>query len=178
MLKKLFKYIIYFLFFIVIFALFIPKSNLYFLLQKEIKQYKVELITSDIENKYFALNLKNTNIKYENINVGTISNINFATYIFKTDLEIKNIKLDSMISKFIPAKINSVNLNYSVLAPDKINIKTVFKGGSCTGYIDTLQKVVKLNIKLSKKLKSKYRLTVMMLKKDKIEGDYTYEYKF
>ena len=176
--KKLLKYILYFVFFTIILAYFIPKSNLYFLIQKEIKQYKIELVTDKIINKYFSLLLEDINLKYKDLDVGTVSNLNFTTYLFKTDVIIKDIQLNTIVSKFVPAKIDSIKCKYDMLSPDKIYLDSVFKNGSCVGYIDIVQRVVKIKVILSKKLISKYRLTVMMLEKDKIEGEYTYEYKF
>ena len=183
MIKVLFKYLVYFLFFVIMFTLFLPKDNLYFLLQKEIKAYKIELVTKNIEDKFFRLILADTNIKYEGIDALRIDNINFVSYVFKTDLTFTNIKLDSIISKFVPAQINTIVLHHTVVKPNIIYINSSFKGGSCLGYIDLLQRDLKLNISLSKELKSKLRPTVRFLKKDKNstnkkEESYTYEYKF
>ncbi len=176
--KKLLKYILYFAFFIIILAYFIPKSNLYFLIQKEIKQYKVELVTDKIVNKHFSLLLEDINLKYKDLDVGTVSNVNFTTYLFKTDVIIKDIQFNNIVSKFIPDKIDNIKCKYDILTPDKIYINSIFNDGSCIGYIDIIKRVVKLNIKLSNKLKSKYSVTIRMLKKYKTQGEYEYEYKF
>jgi hypothetical protein len=60
--------------------------------------------------------------------------------------------------------------------PLKIKIKSIFKQGKCTGYIDISTQTIKLDIHLSKFFVKKYKNIIKMLKKD---GDiYKYEYKY
>ncbi|MEA2019871.1 MAG: hypothetical protein U9N59_15675 [Campylobacterota bacterium] len=178
MLKTLLKYTVYFVFFIFMIVVLLPKNNIYFLLQKEIKQYSVELITKDVVSSYFTLALKDTNIKYENIDVGQVSNVEVTTYLLSTKVDVDTIKLDSMVSKFIPSDIDKVSLEHSIMNPNEVNIQIDFKDGLAFGSVDLLQRVVKLNITISKKLQSQFRQTIRVLKKTKTKGNYTYEYKF
>jgi hypothetical protein len=158
--------------------IFIPKENLYFLIQKELKNYNIDLVTKKINDIRFSLILDNTTIKYENIEALNISNINFESYFFKTNIKLNNIKLNSILNEFAPAKIDNIYLTHDMINLNKIYIDFIFKGGSCTGCIDIFQRVVKLKLKISKQLRLKYKSTLGMLKTDKLEGDYTYEYKY
>jgi len=180
--KFILKTISYIVFFIAIFIALLPKENLYFMGVKKLYREKIELSQTSIVDNYFGLKIQNLNIKYENIDVADISKLDIATYIFSTKIDIRNIIVNSAFNKFAPQTIRSINISHSILDPLKIDISSKFTQGEAKGYVDLLNRVIKIDIIVSRSFRSKYRQLTRVLKKvknkDKKREYYSYEYKF
>ena len=181
--KYILKFVSYLLFFIFMLIIFLPKANIYYFALENLQEKKIQISNKTIKDNPLGLIIKDINIKYENIGISDISKILVKTYLFYTTINIDNIKVDNSLNKFVPNEIKNITISYSVIDPMKIKITSNFSMGSCTGSIDLMQKVVKLDIIAAKKFKSKYRHIVKQLKQIKTEPNskedrYTYEYKY
>ncbi|MEA3513308.1 MAG: hypothetical protein U9R37_06875 [Campylobacterota bacterium] len=181
--KKILKFLIYSLLFIFAFLYFLPKENLYYLLLENLKKEKIVVSNEYIKDTGFALELEGIDVKYQNISVVNTKDIDINSYFFVTNIDIRQTKLDGIMSSFVPDKISKLNIKYSIFNPTVVSIFSTFNLGSCSGEVDLINRVVNLDIKVSKKFKRKYRLVVNKLKLDKTRKDknmeyYKYEYKF
>lgn len=177
--KMILKGFIYIIFFIALFIVFTPKENLYFYALDYLKQYKVEANHSDFKDNYIGFGIDDIKVSYDNIEVSDISKVDFKTYLFKTDLNIKDIEVDKSFTKFMPHGIKYATITHSIMDPLNIHINSKFTMGTCSGVVDLLNRVVILKLDVSKQFKSKYKMLVRNLKKSKEKGNiYVYEYKF
>jgi len=180
--KFILKTIAYIVFFLTMILILLPKENLYYMGQNKLENFKVELTQDIIDESNFGLTLGMLKIKYDNIEVANISKFDITTYLLSTKIDIKNIIVDNAFTKFVPQGIKFLSISHSILDPLKIHISSKFSLGSLSGNIDILNRVIKLNLTVSKSFRSKYRQIVRSLKrvqkKDKKEEYYSYEYKF
>lgn len=179
--KILLKTVVYILFFVFMLIVFLPKENLYFFALNKLKSQKIEAVHSEFKDTYVGLDIDKINIMYNKVEVSNISKVDFKTYLFTTNFDISDIRIDKSLNKFFPHSINYVNISHSIVDPLKINILSKFAMGECEGFIDLTTMTLKLNIDLSKSFRKKYPMIVRNFKKVEStnKGErYTYEYKF
>jgi len=181
--KIILKSLVYFLFFLMMLIAFLPKENIYYFALEQLNNKKIELNQNKIDDGYFKFIVDELQIKYDGLKVSDISNVEFDMFIYQTKIDISNIKVDNSFSKFVPNKIDTLTLSHTIINPLSIDINSKFNLGFCTGTIDLLNRVVKLDIVVAKAFKTKYRYIVKELKKSKERSNtkeevYTYEYKF
>jgi hypothetical protein len=150
--KIILKSLSVFILFVYMLLIFLPKENLYYLALEKLSAYKIELTNTKVQDKYVSLALENTNIKYEKIKVGSIDNIEIKSLLFKTTINIKNLKVQKSLKKFLPYDMKSIEIIHSILNPLVIDIK--------------LSKQFKINNK------------EIMKYLTKTQTGYRYEYKF
>lgn len=177
------KTIIYPLFFLITFTLFLPKENIYYFALDKLVEQKVSLEHKSIKEDMVSLDINDVNLKYDNIQTSNIKDIKVQTYLLFNQIKIENISVDPSMKKFVPGTIDKIEMTYSVTDPLKINVFSSFDMGECEGYVDVLNKTVRLELLVSNSFKSKYRQIVKYL--TKIDQDkktkqtrYTYEYKY
>ena len=64
---KIFKLFFYFLFFILIIVLTLPKENLYYLFEKELKKHNIIFSNEKIKESSFALKLSSLDVSFNKI---------------------------------------------------------------------------------------------------------------
>ena len=90
MIKIVLKYLLYFVIFSLCVILFFPKLNLYYLGVEKLSSQKVDIVPQNIEEKPFSLVFSNTHIKYQNINILEVENINVTTYLLYNKIVLNN----------------------------------------------------------------------------------------
>lgn len=138
--------------FIYALLIFLPKENLYYLALEKLSDHKVEVVSSSIKDTNFGLNISNSKIKYEKIDVAAVDRIFFKTLLFKTELNIQNLKVQKSLKKFFPYDMKYIKITHNILDP------------------------LAVDIKLSKQFKIKNKDISKYL--TKTENGYRYEYKF
>lgn len=181
--KTLLKYITYFLSFFILLLIFLPKENLYYFVVQKLQKENIELLAKNTKENITSLNIANLKIKYNKVEIAKMSNTNFNSFLFFSQVDIKDIVIDSSMNKFIPSNINNIVLTHSIIDPTKIEISSKFLLGSCIGFVDLANRVIKLDLIVSSRFKNKYKYIVKQLKfknniKNTKEQRYSYEYKF
>jgi len=156
---KFFTVIISFLIGIII---FMPKENIFFTLQKELKKENI-FINTKTSSTILNLYLKDSIIFINGIDIAKINSISITPLIFFNKIELKNIKID-----FNNLKITTLSLNHSIIEPLNIKIKGFSEFANIRGNIDRKIKIYLLNL-TNETIKS-------FLKKDK--KGYFYAQKF
>ena len=176
MMKKIFKFLIYIFTFFLFFLIFLPKENLYNLVEKELE--KKQLIISDEkrDEKLFGLDILNAKLFFEQINISKIENISLETFILYTKIEIMNIALIDSFSQFAPSPIEKLVIKHSILNPNNFTIFANGAFGELNGTINIFNKELKVELSASKQMKNSYP---KLLKYFKFENErYLYEYRF
>ena len=174
--KKIFKLFLYVFVFLAFFICFLPKESFYNLLEKELEKNQIIVSNEIKDDKAFSFVVSNAEIFYQGINGAKIDEMRFQTYLFYTNMSLKNINILESLSSFIPTPIDEVIINHSIFNFHKIKIKSKGIFGELTGDINLFTKELKLELNASDKMKTSYS---KLLKNMKLENErYFYEYKF
>ncbi len=174
--KKIVKFLLFITLFLFSFWAFFPKEQLYYFLEKELEKKKVVISDEILKEDIFSLNTKEAKIYFEGINVSKVEYFSFKSYIFYSKVEISNMVLIDTFSNFAPSPIESLVITHNLLNPIKIDIKSHGLFGDLNGEIDLLSRVLKIELKQSNIMKSKYSNILKNMRFE--DGRYIYEYKF
>ena len=156
--------------------LFLPKESIYYFAEKKLLENKVILSNETTKEKLFGLDVLNTQVYYENINIASVKNIEIETFLFYTKIKVNNIELTKSFENILPNSINHIEIKHSILEFDKIYINANGSFGELIGFIDILNRNITLELIASNNMKNSYsKLLKSMKLKD---GKYYYEYKF
>ncbi len=177
MVKKFFKSVLYFLFFIVSLMYLTPKVNIYYLLEQKLKPFGVIVSKEDLEDTGYNLNIENLHVSYKEIKSLKISKMECNIFAFYNSINIKDIELAKALSSFLPRKIKDVKISYSIVNP--LNIFASAKGefGDLEAEFNLSEFRLHLNLKPSKLMLHSYENTLNNMKKTQ-NGDYTYDQSF
>jgi hypothetical protein len=99
------------------FYVFMPKAELFYLLQKKLAGNKINL-TANTESRIFQLNLSDGKIYYSSIKTAEFKNASLNPYIVYNRLDINGVSLP-----VADIKINKISLIQNILHPFSVNIK-------------------------------------------------------
>ena len=178
MIKKLFNFILYTIFFFAMLLLFLPKENLYYKAETLLEPMKVIISNEKVEDNGFSLSLKGAEIyAMDGIKVADVKSFSLLPLLAFNKVSVEGIELTSVASKFVPTHIDSVNIVYSVIDPLHIKAKAVGDFGEADATIDLKERLLHAELTPSKLMKTRFKSTMRMLKKSKT-GAYTYEQRF
>lgn len=174
--KKFFKILLYIFTFVFVIFLFLPKESIYYLVEKNLLKNKIIVSDEIVNENLFGLNISKGQVYYENINIAVVDEVKIKSFLFYSQIKINNIKLMDSFESMLPSPIDEIEIKYSVLRFDKIDISSNGLFGELTGFIDILSRVVTFELTASNKMKDSYS---KLLKNMKLkDGKYYYEYKF
>jgi hypothetical protein len=116
--------------------IFMPKKELYYALEHLLVKNEIKLNEKDIKENLFGLNLNEVEIFYDGVRLAEVSDIEIKTFLFYTNVNVKDIKIDDSFKSMIPFKLNDINVTYSILLPMKAKIYASGDFGNVAGYID------------------------------------------
>lgn len=155
---------------------FLPKEQMYNLLEEELAKKSIIVSNELREEKTFNLNISGAEVFYDGLNVSFISNIDFDFYLLKNSVNAKNIRISDSFSSFVPSKINTFDLEYSILNFNKVSINSKGEFGEFIGQVNLFDRKIVGELKPSSIMKNRYRNVLNQFKL--VEGKYTYEQSF
>lgn len=135
--KKVFYVVLFFISFI----WFFPKDNLFFSVQDILSKNQIYLPSVKVEDKGYKLNIKDVKIYYNKMDIGSIENIDFFSFLVYNRIFLSNIKLN-----FQDLFIKKLNINYFIVSPFKISIVGDANFGKIDGFFDLKDKKGKIYI--------------------------------
>jgi len=135
--KKVFYVVLFFISFI----WFFPKDNLFFSVQDILSKNQIYLPSVKVEDKGYKLNIKDVKIYYNKMDIGSIENIDFFSFLVYNKFYLSNIKLN-----FQDLFIKKLNINYFIVSPFKISIVGDANFGKIDGFFDLKDKKGKIYI--------------------------------
>ncbi len=164
-------------FFILALTFFIPKTNLYYLLESKLQNYNLVVSDEVIKESGFYLELKDAKIYFNSIQSAEVTKMELSTFLVYNSLDISGIKLSTLSKSFLPIDIKNINATYSIFNP--LNLTVVSNGdfGVANGYINLLDKKISIKVKPSKMMLKRYKKTLKFLEKNQ-DGTYSYDTTF
>lgn len=173
MVKKLLRFLAYLLFFVVALMAFIPKSSIYYLLEQNLKKFDVVISNEKLEESLLSLSIEHANITAKGIDTAIVGKSEITLLLFYDKLSFSDIKLSSIVEAYLPSKIKTLELHYSILSPLSIELSADGDFGEARASVALLKRSLQATLKPSKKMYSNYRKSLRFFKKEK-NGEYTY----
>lgn len=169
---KPFSYVLYIL---IITIILIPKEKLYFTFESFLSDYHISISNEDLMNRLFYLDVDNGSVVMDNQEVATIEHIRITPLIFMNQLTVSSVSISPSYRSFIPGKIDSLVLTYSLLHPLSVSIEGDGDFGHCEGNADILEQKIKIVFDATSGLR-RYPLLTSQLHQEK--GGLVYESNF
>jgi len=177
MVNKLLMFLAYVAFFVLALMYFTPKTSLYYMLEKELKQYDVIISDEKVTDNGFSLSIDDATVYVKNIDTAILKELDIKLFAFYNAISLKDITLSDVTASFIPVKIKSVDLMYSIIDPLNLKIDAEGAFGTASGSLSISERKLHLDVVPSKIMHSKYKNTMRQLKKQK-DGGYSYDKAF
>ena len=174
MVKKMVVWSGYLLFFIMALILFVPKSNLYFFMEKSIKPYGVILSNETLHPELFSLNISHIDVSVQGIDSAVIHEAKITLLGVYNAVELKGIRLADVAKSWIPLYVAEATLHYSVVNPLVIEGFTKGDFGEAKAVFSLKEQHLHVVLKPSKLMIQKYKNSLRKLKKLK-SGEYIYD---
>ena len=153
-------------------VLFMPKNQLYYFGEKQLKQYGVVIGNEELNNKLGSLEILHPVVYLQGLAVARVSKVKILPLIFMNKIDADSVELLNEAKKFIDIDIATLKINQSILKPYRVKIDAIGNFGIANGYADLKNRVVHIDITKAKDINSIKRY----LKKG--EKGWYYESKF
>lgn len=177
MVKKLIKFLVYLLFFILALMFFSPKISAYYFLESHIKPFGVIISGEELHDNGFSLDIEHADVSFKAIDSAKIEKINIKIYGLYNAVNIDGVKLSSTAASFIPLNVTSTKVYHTIFDPLIVYADAMGEFGEAEVRYDILTNGVKITLKPSKLMLRKYKNTLRGLSKDE-NGEYIYEKTF
>lgn len=177
MVKKLLKFFAYTLFFVVALVAFSPKESFYYLLEKNLKKFDVVISNEHLEDRLLSLHIENLELSTKGIESGVIAEADITLLLIYNQVSFQDIKLSSLVDAYAPSKVNSLDVSYTLLNPFVVSADAEGKFGNAEVAFNILDREVKVHLKPSKVMLTRYKKTMKMMQKDE-DGEYRYAKTF
>jgi len=173
MVRKLINFFAYFLFFIFALMLFVPKDGLYFLLEKNLKQYDVIISQESLKESLLSLNVEHLALSVKAVDAALVEQISISLFGVYNTLKIEEIELSSLVEAYMPAKISSFDATYSLLHPLEIRAYSEGEFGSAKLTFNLQEHHLDVKLAPSKLMLKQYKNSLKEFKKSET-GEYSY----
>jgi len=148
--------------------LFSPKQELYYLLEKSLKEKQIVISNETFQDKWYGLKITNANIYVSGVKMAEMAELDFNFFLLYNTLTIHSIAIDSSFANIVPKNIDKLRAKYSIVKPLKIELDGEGSFGVLKGEVALLDRKVKVLFPVPKNLKSVKKF----LKKDPKKGWY------
>lgn len=126
-------------------VIFMPKTELYYALEKKLEKEEIKLNEQSINEGLFSLNVNDVDIYFKGVKVATIQNLSFFTVLFYTHIEVKKLIFDKLLQNKVPKMAEKADIAYNILSPLTINIDANGTFGIVKGEVSLSSYKIHLN---------------------------------
>ena len=148
--------------------LFAPKQELYYLLEKSLKEKKIIISDETFQDKWYGLKITNANIYVSGVKMAELAELDFNFFFLYNTVTIHSVAIDSSFANIAPKNIDKLLAKYSIIKPLKIELDGEGSFGVLKGAVDLVNRKVEVLFPIPKDLKSVKKF----LKKDPKKGWY------
>lgn len=169
------KAVLYSLYILLIVIVMIPKEKLYYSFESILSQYHIVISDEDISNRLVYLDADNGEVLLDNQKIAIVEHIRITPWVLMNKLTLSSITFSPLYRSFIPGKIDTLVVTYSLFHPLSVSIQGDGDFGHCDGNIDLLEQKVRIVFDATAQL-GHYPLLVSKLHQG--EGGLIYEDNF
>ena len=146
--------------------LFAPKVELYYFLEKFLKEKHIVISNETVIDTWYGLKIQNGELSVDGAKIASINEVTFNFFFFYNTLKVDAIKMDKSLSNMAPKEISQLSALYSVLKPLQITLSGEGSFGTMEGQVALLDRKVEILLPVTKEIKTIKKF----LKKDKEKG--------
>ncbi|WP_457747135.1 hypothetical protein [Sulfurimonas sp.] len=173
MVKRIGKYLAFSSFFIVALIAFAPKSSFYYFAETKLQKYNVIISNEVVQENFFTLIIKNLDISVKAIESAKIKEVDVTLLFLYNAIHVKDIELSSVVESFMPSKISSVDISYTLLNPFVLQAEAKGEFGDAYITFTLLKRELLVFMHPSKKMLQEHRRSLKLFRKTK-KGEYKY----
>jgi hypothetical protein len=153
-------------------AAFLPKANIYYLLESKLVKSGIILSEDSVEESFAGLNLNNIDVSFGGSNMAHAQKVEAFFGIFYNKIELTSATPASSMRNFIP-EMNEISAWYTPFYPTKVFLKGKGDIGSISGSYNIYDSKIHLELKPSSNSSRKYPMVSTNFKN--IDGRLVYE---
>ena len=157
-----------FFLFILLLWLLAPKQELYYLLEKSLKENNIIISNETLKDSWIGLKIDHADIYVEGAKIATNRELNFIFLFLYVKLSLNDLEIDKSLHTVAPKKIDNLTATYSVLNP----LKIILKGSGSVGEIDGTVALKERKIEILFPKPKDLKTVKKFLKKDAKKGWY------
>ena len=124
---------------------FMPKSELYYSIEKVLLTQDVKLNEKSITEGLFSLTLKDVTVYVKGIAIANIEEIKFFTVLFYSTLEIENVHMDESLHTQVPALTQEARFVHTLASPLSLSVDANGSFGLVTGTVNMKDKKIHID---------------------------------
>jgi len=175
--RKIRNFFLYLMLFVGALMFFTPKVQLYYALEKELKEYGVIVSSEKVDDTGLRLSIFGADLYVQGILSAHIQEVNVGLFGLYNSVSIKSIELAKTFRAMVPTKIEHAELTYSIISPLKVQVAAEGDFGEIRGYVDVVERLVHIELTASKLMKRRYSRSLKQFKKLET-GGLEYESRF
>jgi len=129
---------------------FMPKEELYYQLEQELKKNDIVINEKRMETGIFSLTVYGADIYIKGIKLVTVEEINFFTLLFYTSVDMDKVMIDDSLKTMTPTEIDKATLQHHIFTPLSIGVEAEGVFGAVEGSINLNESIVRLDFNESK----------------------------
>jgi len=134
--------------------LFMPKTQLYYFLEETLAKQDVRINEKKIVESFFALEIKDAQVYYKGIPVATIQHANVLAPLLYDRITLAGIEVDELLRDEVPAKIDKLEVRYSIIDPLHVHIAAIGSFGVANGSFEIRTRKVHIDITQAKEIET------------------------
>jgi len=132
--------------------IFMPKTELYFLLEKKLVEQDIQINEAKIDERLFSLDIQKATIFYKGIPVASAKSANIFSVLAYSRVLLKDIEFDALLASSLPQKVQILKLTHSVLDPIHLLVWAKGSFGTVKGNFDLKSKKLHLDFVETKEI--------------------------
>ena len=119
--------------------LFMPKTELYYTVEKILAKQDIKLNEKSIEEGLFSLNITGLTVFIKGIPLITIEEVNVFTLLFYTSLSVEDLIVDKALHSQVPAFTKEAHAGHHLFNPMNLTLDANGSFGEIEGTVDLAQ---------------------------------------
>lgn len=140
------KILLFLLFVWVGVVILMPKTELYYLLEKKLAQQGIKLNEERMSEGLFSLHIEGLDVYVQGIKVAQIKEADVLTLLVYNRIKLKDITLDPLLKEKFPQHIDEVTMTHWIFAPTEISLQAKGSWGKVEGKVSLLHKKLTLEM--------------------------------
>jgi len=124
---------------------FMPKSELYYSVEKVLAKQDIKLNEKSIEEGLFSLTVKKVTVYVKGIPLINIEELNVFTLLFYTSLSIEDLIVDEALHTKIPAFTKEAHVKHQLFNPMTLTLDANGSFGEIVGNVDLMHRTVHMD---------------------------------
>ena len=130
--------------------IFMPKQELYYMVEKELAKKDIKINEKSIDEGLFSLTINEADVYAKGIKLASVEKLNFFTLLFYTKVEFENLVLDDSLKSMAPTQTDAATISHAVWNPLHVDIEAQGSFGELKGAVSLGDKTLRLDFNESK----------------------------